>query len=112
MIPAANNIFYGSTNLVELHAQITKDCGGNAIAFTYQAEQKMLRPNIIMPETSSLLLSEAEDFPCLFRGFIKAVFIPEEPPQQAGFALRLLGQPTHWQFCSSYILSPGHPHHF
>src|SRR5205807_2728942 len=69
-IAAANDELDGGAHLRELYAERVKDPRGDTLAFAHQAEEEMLRSDVVVVETDGLVLGKCEDS---LRAVVKAV---------------------------------------
>ena len=75
MISAPDNKFNSLTHVAQLDAEVGQYFGGNSFTFTFDAEQEMFCPDIILLEMLSLLLGKHQDLAGTFGKLIKPVSV-------------------------------------
>jgi len=70
---SSNREFNGAPNLVQLDAEVRKHLGGYPLALADEAQEQMLRTDIVMVETLRFLLGEGENGPGTLREPVKTL---------------------------------------
>ena len=81
LLAAADDELDGRADLAQLDAEVVEHLGGDAIALADEAEEQMLRADVVVVEALRFFLGEGQDSARSLREFVKSVchFAPSAP---------------------------------
>src|SRR6266571_969945 len=91
-VATPNNMLNGLTYLLQFDTQVTQHLSGNAFAFAHQAEQKMLRANVIVVEAMRLFLGQRQHIACSLREFVESLTV-HQIQRSSVFSLECFAHP-------------------
>src|SRR5712692_7100394 len=74
-VSTTNNKFNSAANFVQFDAEATQYFCSHTLAFTYETEEKMFCPDVIVLEALGFLLGETQDFPGSLCELVKPIFV-------------------------------------
>ena len=87
-IAAADDELNGGPDLGQLDAHVLEDARGYALALTHQAEQQVLRADVVVVEALRLVLGKRQDLPRAVRELVEAIHDRNLSPAGAHRAVR------------------------